>query len=73
MIAGCSAVEGPESFVTQDTYCFVVGGTEWSVAGAVEYFGGIFLFGPAYHCSSPLHVLPHSFKWGNAVPMSISL
>ena len=73
MIADCSVVGGAESFVTQDTDYSVAGGTEGSVVEGIEYLGGTFLVGSAYHYPSPLHALPHSYKWGNVVPMSISL
>ena len=69
----CSVVGGTESFVTQDDDCSVAGGTEGSVTGGIEYFGSAFLVGSAYHHPSPLCALPHSCKWGNVVPMSISL
>ena len=61
----CSVAGGAERFLTQDADC--------SVAWGAEYFGGTFLVGFAYHCSSPLYALPHSCKWDNAVPMSIYL
>ena len=57
MIAGCS--------VSQDIECSVVAGT--------EDFDGTFLVGFAYQHPSPPCALPHSYKWGNVVPMSISL
>ena len=68
-----SVARDAESFVTQDADCSVAGGAEGSVAGGTEYFGGTFLVGSAYCHPSPLHVLPHSYKWGNAVPMSTFL
>ena len=81
MIAGCSAAGGAESFASQAIGCFVIEGTEGfgsqdidhSVVGGAEGFGGAFMVDFAYCCPSPLHALPHSYKWGNAVPMSISL
>ena len=63
MIAECSVAGGAESFASQITECSVIGGTEG--------FGGMFLV--AYHHPSPLCLLPHSYKWGNVVPMSIYL
>ena len=63
MIAGCSVVGDAEGFGSQDIDCSVVWGTEG--------FGGAFMVGFAYCCPSPLHALPHAYKWGNAVPMSI--
>ena len=65
MIAGCSAAGGTESFASLDIGCSVVGGTDG--------FGGTIMVGFAYHHPIPLCALPHSCKWGNAVPMSISL
>ena len=53
--------------------CSVAGGAESFVAGGVEYFGGTFLVGTAYCHPRPLHAHPHSHKWGNVVPMSISV
>ena len=81
MIAGRSAAGGTESFVSQDIGCSVVGGTEGfgsqdidcSVVGGTEGFGGACVVSFAYHHPSPLHALPHSYNWGNVVPMSISL
>ena len=55
------------------TDCSVAGSTEGFVAGGTEYFGDTFSVGSAYHHPSPLHVLPHSCKWGNVVPMSTFL
>ena len=65
MIAGCSVARSTESFASQDIGCSVLWGTEG--------FGGAFMIGFAYCHPSPLWALPHSCKWGNAVPMSISL
>ena len=62
MTADCSVAGGAESFVTQDVDCSMAGGTEGSVAGGTEYFGGAFLVGSAYHHSSLLCALPHSYK-----------
>ena len=73
MIAGCSTAGVAESFASQVNECSVIGGTEGSVAVGIEYSGGAFLAGFAYCHPSPLHALPHSYKWGNAVCMSISL
>ena len=64
MTAECSVAGGTEHFVAR--------GTESIVAGVAEYFGGAFLIGSAYHHPS-LHFLPHSYKWGNVVPMSTFL
>ena len=49
-----------------------LGASEAPVAGGAEYFGGAFLVGST-HCHPSLHVLPHFYKWGNVVPMSIFL
>ena len=49
------------------------GGAECSEAGGTEDFEGTFLVGSAYCHPSLLHALPHSCKWSNVVPMSISL
>ena len=68
-----SVAGGTERFVTQGAGYSVARDTGGSVAGGAEYLGGTFLVGSAYHHPSPLHALPHSCKWGNAVPMSISL
>ena len=65
MTAGCSVAGGTE--------CSAAGGTEGSVAGGIEYSEGSFLVGSAYCHPSPLCALPHSCKWDNMVPMSISL
>ena len=78
---GCSVVGGAEGFGFKDIDCSVVGGAEGfgfkdidcSVVGGAEGFGGTFMVGFAYCHPSPLHALPHSCKWGNAVPMRISL
>ena len=72
MIAGCPMARGAESIASQDIDCSVVGCTEGSVAVGIEYFMGAFLVGFTYHHPSPLCALPHSYKWGNGVPMSIS-
>ena len=64
MIAGYSVAGSAESFVT--------GGTEYSVPGGVS-FGGTSLVDSAYHYPNPLRALPHFCKWGNAIPMNISL
>ena len=66
----CSAAGGAESFVTQDIDCSVAGD---AVTGSAEYFGGAFFAGSAYHHPSSLCALHHSCKWGNVVPMGISL
>ena len=65
--AECSVAWGIESFVTQDVDCSVAGDTEVSVAG------GTFLVGFAFCHPILLCALPHSYKWGSAVPRSISL
>ena len=46
---------------------------EHSAAGALTILGVHSWVGSAYHHPSPLHALPHSCKWGNVIPMSISL
>ena len=69
----CSVVGGTEGFGSQDIECSVVGDAKGYAAVDIEYFGGTFLVSFAYHCPSPLHALPQSYKWGNVVPMSISL
>ena len=73
MNADCSAAGGAESFVTQNTDYSVAGSTEGSVARGIEYLVGTFLVGSAYCHPSLLCTLPHSYKWGSVVPMSISL
>ena len=73
MIAGCSVARGAESFMFQHIECSVVWSAGEFVAVNVEYLGGAFLVGFAYHHPSHLHALPNSYKWGNVVPMSISL
>ena len=62
MIADSFPAGGAESFVCQDIDCSMVGGTEGSVAGGIENFGGAFMVGSAYCHSSLLHVFPHSCK-----------
>ena len=75
--AGCSVARSAESFAYQDTECSVVGGAEGfgsqdiNCSQVVGAAGFAFLVGFAYHHSSPLCTLPHSYKWGNVVPMSI--
>ena len=77
MTADCSvaggtehfAAGGADSFVTQAADCSVARGTEWGA----EYFRDVFWVGSTHYHPSLLHVLPHSYKWGNTVPMSIFL
>ena len=71
--AECSVALGAVGFVTLDADCSVAGDADGSGAGSAEYFGYTFLVGSAYHHPSLLCALPCSCKWGNAVPMSISL
>ena len=73
MTADCSAAEGAEHSVVGSAESFVTQDADCSVAGDAECFGGAFLVGSAYCHPSPLHVLPHSCKWGNVVPMSTFL
>ena len=60
MTAGYSVAGGAECSAAGCAESFVIQDADCSVAGGNEY-------------PSPLHVLPHSCKWGNAAPMSISL
>ena len=81
MIAGCSAAWDTKNSVSQYIGCSVVGCTEGfgfqdidcSVVGGTECFGDTFLVGFAYHHPSPLCALPHSYRWGNVVHMSLFL
>ena len=69
MIAGCFVAGGAESFVSQHVGCSDGG----FVAVDIEYLGSVFLVGFSNCHPSPLCALPHSCKWGNAVPIGISL
>ena len=68
-----SKAGGTEDFEALDADCFVVGSTDGSDAGGVEDFGAALLASFVYHHPGLLCVLPHSYKWDNVVPMSISL
>ena len=73
-IAGCSAAGGYWKFCVSRYWFFCGWGAEGLWLWVLSISGGPFLVGFAYHHHSPLcHALPHSYKWGNAVPMSISL
>ena len=70
MIADCSVAGGAESLVSQDIDCSVVGGIGGFVVVGVEFLACIL----GWFCILPYQsscALPHSYKWGNAVPMSI--
>ena len=73
MTADFSAVGGTEDSETLDTVFLVVGSADGSDVGGADDFGAAFLAGFACHHPSLLCALSHSCKWGNMVPMSISL
>ena len=63
---------GAECFVAEGIECFVTGVAECSVPGGTEHFVGTSLVVLSACCCPNLpHVLLHSCKWGNAVPMNI--
>ena len=73
-VAKCFVPGVAEYFVAGGARCFMAGNTECFVAGAAACFGGTFLIAHSVcHCPNLPHVLPHSYKWGNVDPMSISL
>ena len=55
--------------------CFVAEGDEYFVTGGVEYFEGTEFLAVLSACCQPnlCHVPLPSCKWGNVVPMYISL
>ena len=63
-----------ECFVAKGIECFVAGVAECSVSGGTECFLGtsLVVLSTFHHPNLP-DVLLHSCKWGNAVPMNISL
>ena len=66
MVAECSVILSAE--------CLVAGGTGASVVGDTGDFRAAFLANFAWcHPNLLLHALHHSDRWGNVVPMSISL
>ena len=63
---------GTECFVTGVAECFVPGSAECFVPGGTEHFMGTSLVVLSACHHHILHVLLHSCKWGNKVPMNIS-
>ena len=70
----CLVAGGAECFAAGDAEHCVTGGAECFVAGVTECFVGTFLV-VLFACCHPNlpHVLLHSSKWGNEIPMSTFL
>ena len=67
--------EDTPCFVAGDAESFVIGGAGCFVAGGTTCFVGTdFLAVPSTCCHPNLPCVPlHSCKWGNVIPMNISL
>ena len=62
--------------MTGGAECYVTGDAEYFVIGGAECLRGtdfLAVLSACCHSNLPLHVPPHSCKWGSAVPMDISL